>query len=63
MDFVSQFFWASAYIREMSFIGQAYYPEVLGQMSFLRGPAFAVWAMDKVKLLLNENTRNKLMLS
>jgi hypothetical protein len=59
----SRFFRAWAYIREVAHIGQAYYPEVLGQMAFLRGPKAAVYAIDKVKLLLDESTRRKLQLS
>ena len=58
-----KFFSAWAYIREIAHMGQQYYPELLGKMCFVRGPERAFWAIDKVKLLLNQETRNKIELS
>ena len=42
---LSKFFWAWTYIREVAHMGQAYYPEVLGKLCFVRGP-------EKVRVLL-----------
>ena len=33
---LSKFFWAWTYIREGAHMGQAYYPEVLGKLCFVR---------------------------
>ena len=60
---LSKFFWAWPYIREVAHMGQAYYPELLGKLCFVKGPERAFWAIDKVKLLLNPETRAKVSLS
>ena len=56
---LSKFFRGWSYIREVAHMGQAYYPEVLGKLCFVKAPSTAVWAVDKVKLVLNAATREK----
>jgi len=60
---LSKFWHAWGYIREVAHMGQAYYPELLGKLCFVNGPVKAFWAIEKVKLLLNQATRDKVSVS
>ena len=58
----SKFLSAWGYIREIAPICQHHYPELLSKMYFVHGSFFFKWGIDKVKLLLDPATRDKMEL-
>eukprot|EP00966_Prymnesium_polylepis_P154126 3559066-Prymnesium_polylepis.1 len=48
--------------KEIARIGQAYYPELLGTVCIVRGPAVAAWGVNQSKKFLDPDTAAKIEL-